>query len=156
MADELNVPMRGAVTKQLTSFLHSFVWAQWLEIVRNVSFYTWFKDQYRFWQCFWIKQCWTPASWNHATLFHGCFNLKKSGCKFGLTHLAFTNYTQIVWFYIRSSRLWLYLWLFLSLLHGIKHIFYLGWLSKRWITNSLDEKCCHCMFQEMHTTVVFT
>ena len=44
-----------------------------------------------------------PASWNHAIVVFGQFDLTKLGCKFGLTHLVFTIHMQIVWFYVRSS-----------------------------------------------------
>ena len=37
------------------SFLRIFSWSQWLEIVRNVSFYTRLEDRYKFWWCFWIN-----------------------------------------------------------------------------------------------------
>ena len=64
MAGEWNAPTRGAVQNKSASFLRIFSWSQWLEIVRNVSFYTQPEDGYEFRRCFWIKQCWTPASWS--------------------------------------------------------------------------------------------
>ena len=55
------------------SFLRIFSWSQ-LEIVRNVSFYTRLEDWCEVRRCFWIKQCWTPASWNRITLVRGHFD----------------------------------------------------------------------------------
>ena len=118
------------------SFSRIFGWSQSLEIVKYVSFYAQLKDQYGFCGCFWIIQCWTPAQhldWNHATSVQGCFNLTKSGRNLGLTHLVFTIYMHISRFYIHSSCLWLYLWSFLSLLHGsIQQLF-------RWADSASDE-----------------
>ena len=103
---------------------------------------------------FLIKHCWTwtPASWNHITLICGCFDLIKSGHKFELTHLIFTIYTLIVWFYIRTSTLWLYLWSVLLLLHGNKHFFHLADMAneKSW---TLWRK--NCMLKKMHITILF-
>ena len=106
-------------------FLHIFSWSQWLETVRNVSFYTQLEDLYEFRRCFWIKQCWTPASQNRATLVRGRFDSTESGYKFGKMHFVFTIYMQNVWFYIRISCSWLCLWSFLLFMLEIKQLF--GW-----------------------------
>ena len=101
---------------------------------------------------FMTKQCWTPASWNHATCGH--INLTKSGHKFGLTHLTFILYMQVVQFYIRSRCLWLCLWLLLQCVE-VNNFFAESRTLELRITNSPEEKCDHCMFKKMHITTLF-
>ena len=94
MAGEWNARHEEPLQNKSAFFLCIFSWSQWLEIVRNVSFYTRLEDGYEFQRHFWIKQCWTPASWNHATSVRGRFDSTESGRKLDKSICIYNFYAK--------------------------------------------------------------